>query len=479
MNGYPVFSAEEVLAATGADLVSGAKGPDRVSGVSIDSRTIQPGQLYVAIHGKRLNGHEFIGEALAQGAVGAIVDQWPLKMVPFPRVPGSSVEPGTRGNGTGCVWKVQDTLRALGDLARFHRQRFPVKVAAITGSAGKTTTKTMAAHLLADGESLLATPGTQNNQIGVPLTLFQITERISTVVLELGTNQWGEIRRLTEITQPAVGVITAIGQGHLETFGDLRGVLRAKGEMWEAIGRDKTMVLNAEDPLLWEAGRRLPQRVIWYGTRPEAQVRAEQIELDAWESRCWVNGQWKLTLPLPGRHNLMNALAALACVEALEGDLSSAVERLAGVPTVAGRLTRQALDGCTLIDDSYNANPTSLAAALEVFQKTECAGRRVAVIGDMLELGEQGPALHAQAGRRIAEAGFDLLITVGSLSRHLLEAAREAGVPTAVTWAFDDSEAAGEFVRKIIHPGDLILVKGSRGMQMEKILTCSTTSSIH
>ncbi len=463
MTNTAPFQPEEIKAATGAMMVKGTSGKP-ASGVSIDSRTIQPGNLFVAIRGKRFDGHQFVAEALAQGAAGAIVDQWPLKG-PFP--------------AGAAVWKAPDTLKALGDMARFHRQRFPVKVAAITGSAGKTTTKTMVAHLLSGQENLLATPGTQNNQIGVPLTLFRITEGISTVVLELGTNQWGEIRRLTEIAQPSVGVVTAIGEAHLETFGDLHGVLRAKGELWEGMGREKTVVLNADDPLLWDAGRSLPHRVIWYGTRAQAQVRAERVELGPWESRCLVNAQWKLRVPLPGRHNLMNALAALACVQALEGDLPSAVEHLATVPALAGRLTRQMLDGCTVIDDSYNANPTSLQAALEVFQKAGCSGRRVAVIGDMLELGTQAQALHAQAGRWIAAAGVDLLITVGPWSRHLVEAAREAGFPTAATWGFEDSEEAGEFVRKIIHPGDLILLKGSRGMQMEKIFACSTTSSTH
>ncbi|MBI3333644.1 MAG: UDP-N-acetylmuramoyl-tripeptide--D-alanyl-D-alanine ligase [Candidatus Omnitrophica bacterium] len=458
------FLPEEVERATGGMLLSGSPVQE-LAGVSIDSRTIRPGDLFVAIRGRRFDGHDFLAEAFSRRAAGAIVDRWPL-------------EGGLRPGPHGPIWRVKDTLQALGDLARFHRRRFDLKVAAITGSSGKSTTKTMLAHLLCGNpEEILATPGTQNNLIGTPLTLFKLHRGHRAAVLELGTNQWGEIRRLTQIVRPTVGVITQIGPAHLETFGDLQGVLRAKGEMWEEMDPDGPLVLPADDPLLWEVGRRLARRVVWFGCRPEAELRASRIEWEPWGCRALVNDRWELRLPLPGHHNLMNALAALAAAQVLGEDAGLGVERMASVPPLPGRLSRLEWEGCLVIDDSYNANPASLAAALEVFRRLDVSGRRVAVIGDMLELGDQARPLHAEGGRRVASSGIDFLIGVGPLAQVLLAAAREAGFPEEGSRAFGAAEEAGEFLVGWIRPGDAVLLKGSRGMQMERVLECWSTSS--
>ncbi|MBI3616144.1 MAG: UDP-N-acetylmuramoyl-tripeptide--D-alanyl-D-alanine ligase [Candidatus Omnitrophica bacterium] len=457
----PAFSLEEIGAATGGELVR-AGASKEISGVSIDSRTIQPGNLFIAIQGPRFDGHDFLEQAFARGAAGAVVGRWPIPLVPVPSVPGTK---GVLGTGYR-VWKVPDTLRALGDLSRFHRDRFDLPVVAITGSAGKTTTKEMAAHLLSEKQEILAAAGTQNNQVGVPLTLLRLEPKHRAAVLELGTNRWGEIRRLTELARPTVGVITNIGPAHLETFGDLRGVLKEKGGLWEGMDPKGTMVLNADDPFLREAGKRLSQRVIWFGTDPAAQVRPDQL---------------KFELPLPGRHNRMNALAALAVAHALGIDLSSAAARLQSVPSMAGRLAPLTWNGCQILDDSYNANPTSLKAALEVFRDLDCSGRRILVMGDMLELGEQAEALHAQAGRWVAASGVDLLVTVGRLAKGLLSAAWEAGLSPRAGFPFDTAQEAGEFLAGQIRPGDAVLLKGSRGMRMEQVLDvlkCSTISSV-
>lgn len=462
MSQRTLLISQDCAHALGATLVHGTFCG--ASGVSIDSRTLKPGDLFVAIHGRRFDGHDFVSQALVEGAVGAVVDRWPVE--------------GFSERTPGCVWRVPDTLRALGDLARFHRQRFKVDLIAVTGSSGKTTTKSILAHLLSDREPLLVTPGTQNNLIGVPLTLLRLSPKHRRVILEFGTNRWGEIRRLTEIAQPTIGVITNIGPAHLETFGDLKGVLRAKAEMCEVLDPKGTLVLCADDPLLWEAGKKLPHRVIWFSTQRQAQIRASQIQMEAWGSRCLVNDRLALTLPLPGRHNLMNALAALAVVQALEEDLSEAVERLGSIQPVAGRLVQRQWEECLVIDDTYNSNPASLRAALEVLQGIQSSGRRIAVLGDMLELGEQAESFHAEAGRWVAQEKIDFLLTVGPLSRRLGLCALEAGFPRETTFSFETSEEAGEFLLRLVHPGDLILVKGSRAIQMERILTCSTTSSI-
>jgi len=434
------------------------------SGVSIDSRTLERGQLFVAIRGKRFDGHDFSAEAVSKGCSGLVVERWPL--------PGMASEPGVP------VRVVPDTLEALGEMARLHRDRFPVRVAAVTGSCGKSTVKTMLAHLLSEGQEVLATPGTQNNRIGVPLSLLRLNARHRFAVLELGTNQWGEIRALARISRPQVGVVTQIGPAHLETFGDLRGVLRAKGELWEEMEPDGVLVLNADDPLLWETGRRLRRKVIWFGCRPEADFRASRLSAEPSAASWLVNDRWELRLRMPGRHNVMNALAALSAASALGEDATRGVEQLASCPTLPGRLSLAEYQGVLVLDDSYNANPASLQAALEVLAGLQRPGRKVVALGDMLELGSQSETLHREAGRRLAQAGVDLLLAVGLGARLALAAAWEEGLSSECGRFFGSPEAAGEFLSGFLRPGDSVLVKGSRGMQMERALTCFTTSSI-
>lgn len=456
------FTPEEIVAAAGAVRVSGTGG-EPAQGVSIDSRTLRPGELFVAIRGRRFDGHGFVAQALAQGAAGAVVERWPL--------------PGVSASPSGTVWKVKDTWIALGELGRFHRERFRIPLAAVTGSSGKSTTKEMVAHLLAPSREVLASPGTENNRIGVPLALLRLEEKHRVAVLELGTNQWGEIRTLTEICRPTVGVVTNIGSAHLETFGDLTGVLREKGGLWEAMEPGGPLVFNGDDPFLRGAGRRLSRPLVWFGTGPDAQVRGSDFSCGARESRCRVNGRWDLRIPLLGRHNLMNALAALACAQVFGEGLGEAVGRLSDVPRLPGRLALTERDGLWIIDDTYNASPSSLQAALQVLSESPRSGRKIAVLGDMLELGDRSEELHAEAGRQVVRAGVDLLIAVGLQAGRLLESAWSAGLVRAAGWSFPTPEEAGEFLLDRVHPGDRVLVKGSRGMRMERVMACFTTSS--
>lgn len=468
------FSPKELKRATGGLLVSG-EGAQPLLGVSTDSRTLRPGELFVALVGKRFDGHAFLQEAFARGAAGAVVERWPL---PLPPIPGAGRIPGTDFQGRS-VWKVSNTLAALISLARFHRERFHLDVVAVTGSCGKTTTKSILVHLLATSRKMLFTPGSQNNLIGVPLTLLRLSRVHQAAVLELGTNRWGEIRRLAKLAQPRIGVVTNVGPAHLEAFKSLRGVLRAKGELWEAMDPASShLVLNADDPLLWEAGHRLPHPVVWFGTHPQSDLRADRVALTSWGSRCRVNGRFDLHLPMPGRHNLMNALAALACAQLLGEDLEEMLEQLWDIPKLPGRLFARQIAGAVFLDDTYNANPDSLKAALQVLRSVPCQGRRILVMGDMLELGKQAKFLHAQAGRWAVEAGIDLLITVGPLTREMVASAWEAGLPLERSEAFDSPEAAGRFLFEQLRPGDAVLLKGSRGMCMEQVMACSTTSSI-
>ncbi len=459
-----LFVSPEVSAAVADSRISGSSG-SFFSGVSIDTRTIRPGDLYVAIIGKRFDGNDFVAQAFERGAAGAVVSRWPLT--------------GEAGFSNRPVWKVEDTQSALGRLALFHRERFKIPVIAVTGSAGKTTTKEMLHWAIFSPREVLATEGTQNNLIGVPLTLFKLGSFHRAAVVEMGTNRWGEIGALTKIARPTVGVITNIGPAHLETFGDLQGVLRAKGEMWEAMDSRGTLVLNGDDPFLAVAGKHLPHKVVWFGSCSGALVRVSEIVQEPWGTTSLINGRWRMRLAVPGRHNLMNALAALTCAVVLGADISAFVERLVTFEAVQGRTAVVEMDGCFVIDDSYNANPTSLKAALDVLRRAECRGRRIAVIGDMLELGPRAGLFHEEAGRWMVESRVDFLVTVGTLSRQLAESAEKDGLSSEAVRSFDRPDEAREFLAKVIQPGDTILLKGSRGMQMERVLPCSTTSSIH
>lgn len=456
------FEPEEIQQALCGTRVA---GPERATaGVSTDTRTVGTGELFVAIRGPRFDGHDFVGEAFARGASAVVVERWPLKGLPaeFP----------------GTVWKVDDALAALGMLARVHRSRFSVPVVAITGSSGKSTTKEILAQLLsAEGRSILATPGTQNNRIGVPATLFQLGRWHAAAVLELGTNQWGEIRTLAQISRPTLGVVTQIGPAHLETFGDLRGVLKEKAALWEEMDPSAPIVLNGDDPLLREAARELRRPVVWFGTGADAQIRATRIETDSEGSRCRVNDRWDLALPLPGLHNLFNALAALACVQRLGEDLGGAVARLRDVRGLPGRLAVSERDGVRWIDDTYNANPASVRVALDFFQKMDRAGRKALVLGDMLELGEESEQIHAQIGALAGRSRLDLLVAVGRFAPALVQAAQQAGLPAEKSRVAVTAEEARNLLWEWVRPGDAVLVKGSRGMRMERVLECCTTSS--
>ena len=430
-------------------------------GVSIDTRTLQPGQLFVAIRGKRFDGNEFVAEAFRRGAAGAVVER---------------VSAGTPADRP--LWRVPDTLKELGRLARSHRDRFRPDLVAITGSSGKSTTKTMLAQLLSGDREVLATPGTQNNRVGLPLTLLRLRESHRAVVLELGTNQWGEIRTLTELARPTVGLVTNIGPAHLETFGDLEGVLKEKAALWEALEPSALLILNGDDPLLARAGRGLRRKVVWFGAGPAAEVRATGIRLEPLESSFEVNGA-QVRLPVAGRHNVMNALAALACAKVLGVDLGAAAKRLGSFAPLAGRLNLMERDGLLILDDTYNANPASLEAALKVFQAIQRPeGRKVVVLGDMLELGGESEELHARAGRQIVEHGAQGLIAVGPMAGQALSSARKAGLAAGAGWTFKTPEEAGDFLSSYLRPGDLLLLKGSRGIHLERTLACFTTSSI-
>lgn len=412
------------------------------TGVSVDTRTLAPGELFVALTGKRYDGHEFVQRAEAAGAAGVVASR-PVET----RLP---------------QLRVADTGRALGSLARWWREQFEPRVAAVTGSNGKTTVKEMLAAICRRAGATLATRGNLNNEIGVPLTLFGLRPEHRYAVVEMGANHAGEIAYLTGITRPGVGIVTNAASAHLAGFGSLDGVARAKGELFEHLPADGVAVINADDEHAgtWRAlaGDR---RVMDFAVEADAACRArfenDEAVIDT------PAGPVRARLSLPGRHNLANAAAAAAAAVAMGIDPERIGEGLADVRPVPGRLAlATAAAGHRVIDDAYNANPDSLRAGIEYL--VSLPGEHWLALGAMGELGEDAAELHAHAGRQARELGVDRLFAVGEPARPAVEAFGAGGEH------FADQAGLIAAVRGQVHPGVCCLVKGSRSAGMERVV---------
>ncbi|MBI4226877.1 MAG: UDP-N-acetylmuramoyl-tripeptide--D-alanyl-D-alanine ligase [Candidatus Omnitrophica bacterium] len=451
---------------TGADIAAAAGGTVARGDASsvfervvIDSRTAQAGDLFVALPGRRFDGHRFLGEVAAAGVAGAIVQA------------GRAVEAA----GIPWVLEVPETIQALGAVARHHRRALAAPVIAITGSSGKTTTKEMLAFILRESRATVATLGTQNNHIGVPLTLLRARPSDEVVVVEAGANHFGELAALGAMAAPTVSVITNIGPAHLEFFGSLDGVTRAKWELIEAMGPSGVAVLNHDDPYLRDAARAWPGRIVWFGTDRGADFWIEQVTEEPWGIRAVVNRRYPLRLPLPGRHHLLDAAAAIACAQGIGVDAAEATQALASFIPARGRLERQIVGGVRFINDTYNANPASARTAVEALLQWAGPSRRFVVFGDMRELGADEAQYHAELGLWLGQLPIDGLLTLGPLARHLQTAASESGLRRG--WHCDSLDDMSARLTELVQPGDVVLLKGSRAMRMERVLQCFMSSS--
>ncbi len=429
-----------------------------IRGVSIDSRTIKPGELFIALKGDRFDGHDFVADVIRKGAWGAVVERgWVSNSDPAP----ANVVP------------VDDTLRALQDLASLHRRKFSVPVVGVTGSNGKTTTKEMLAAILARRGPVLKNEGNLNNHIGVPLTLMRLNADHRTAVVEMGMSARGEIDLLARITAPTVGVITNIGPAHLEFLGSREGVAEAKGELLDNLRPDGTAVLNADDRFIDVLKKKFRGRTITFGIDHPADVSASRIvqHPDRAEFVMGTGGKsYEVALRTAGIHNIANALAAAAGAVAVGLTLDDIKEGLEGFVPVAGRSEIKEVKGRIILADYYNANPASMEAAIGTLAALRAGKKGIAVLGDMLELGEAGAEAHRQIGRTAARSGVDVVMTIGALSRHIAEGAIGEGMPRErVIEATSHADAAKRLLA-LTKPGDVILLKGSRGMKMEKIL---------
>jgi UDP-N-acetylmuramoyl-tripeptide--D-alanyl-D-alanine ligase len=457
----PAWSLSQVLLATGGRFLAGR--PDlRFRSISTDSRTVGAGDLFLALAGERFDGHGFIEGAVRKGAAGVVVSRIPEPLPPV------------------TVILVKDTLQALGDLAAFRRNLLShLKVLAITGSSGKTSVKEMTAAILAQRYRILKTQGNFNNLVGLPLSLLPVGYGHDAAVLEMGMNQPGEIARLTEIADPDLGCITNIQAAHLAGLGSIEGVARAKGELYAGLKSWGSLVVNRDDRRVWKLARRCQQNKIVFGTHPEAFIRATHILNRGEQGMAFTlhigKERTRVQLKVFGRHNVMNGLAAASLAYGVGLRLPEIAAGLAGFQSCGQRFQVQEIGGLKVVNDTYNANPGSVLAALEALQGLSRDRRTVVAMGDMLELGRQSMAAHRFVGEAVARLGFDYLFTVGEYGPELLAAARKAGMPADRLQQFEDKKELAATLQQLrrqgrLLPGDWLLIKGSRGMRMEKII---------
>jgi len=446
-------------------MIIAAQDPSRLSfsGVSIDSRTLQSGELFFAIRGSRFNGHDFLTRAVERGARALVVDHF------YADTNGSllkSLLPPTI--------VVDDTIQALGEFASGYRDKFDLPILAVGGSNGKTTTKDMIAAVLKSRFNILTTEGNLNNQIGVPMMLFRLRKQHEVAVIEIGTNHFGEINYLCSILKPSHALITNIGHEHLEFFGNLRGVAKAEMELhdWldEHNARRGVAFVNTDDPYLKAKSPKL-KKLIFYGFETRggdykgSQVRLDQNGCASFEVKPKGKTPFTISLGVPGIHNAKNALAAAAVGHSFRVPVTGIQRALAEFASPSKRSEVIEINGVRIINDSYNSNPDSAKAALDMLTTIRSEGKRIAVLGDMLELGVNAEEQHTKVGRAASKAKVDYLLTYGPLSIHTHEA---AAVPFKTHYA--QKNMLAEYLAELISPGDLVLVKGSRGMKMEDIV---------
>ncbi len=449
------FSLAEIEAATGGKVLAG--DACACGRVVIDSRRVEPGDLFIAIPGERFDGHDFAAAAFSAGARAAVVSR------PVPAPAGAAVV------------LVRDTVKALGDLARFHRRRYSLPIVSVTGSTGKTTTKEMIAAIGAIGRRVAKTTGNMNNEIGLPLTLLELQPEDGLLVVEMGMRGPGQIAYLAGVAEPGIGVVTNIGVAHLELLGTQAAIARAKAELLEALPGDGAAVINADDAYASYLAERTRARVLGFGFGSAAAIRAIDVhEIPGGSEFTIAASGWrelKVVLNVPGLHQVANALAAAAVAHALGYPPEHVREGLAGFSPERGRgLELQSAGGWTVIDDTYNANPASVTAALRALASRPCRGRRVAILADMLELGPAAATGHRSVGAAAAGSGLALLLTYGDLAAQIGSEAAQAGLPSATIRHYRDKERLTADLLSWLRPGDLILVKGSRGMHMEDIV---------
>ena len=457
-----ILTIEEVLKATGGKLLQGKENAF-FQGISTDSRTVAEGELFIALKGTRFDGHHYATEALKKKAGGVLIEEDRAGDIRW------------NGYRSRAVIAVKDTLFALGDIARDWRRKYRTPMVALTGSNGKTTTKEMIAACLFTTFPVVKTKGNLNNLIGVPLTLLTLTEKERVVVLEMGMNVPGEIRRLTEISEPDVGLITNIQAVHLEGMGSVERIKEEKGELFRRMRGDGTILVNQDDPRVVDLASQYPGQKITFGIEHPADVMAKEIRLHGAEGTSFTlileEEALEVHLRLLGRQFIPNALSAIAAACLFGVEVNRAKEALENFQPFPMRMEVVPLkEGEILINDAYNANPTSMEMALETLVEAKGKGRAIAVLGDMLELGKFSEEAHQRIGQKAGDLSIDFLLAMGEKAPLVMESAIRQGLPVEKARIVENHSEAVSVLRQIIQKGDWILIKGSRGMAMEKIV---------
>ena len=425
------------------------------TGYSIDSRTLQPGDLFFAVRGERLDGHDYVEAALANGAVAAVVDK-------------GQIVSDSRDLASCLLWKIR--LKALQDLGAAVRRLWGKPLIGVTGSAGKTTTKEAIAHVLGTRHQVLKSQGNLNNHFGMPLQLLKLEHEHDIAVIEMGMSHAGEISALAKLAAPDCGVVTMVAPVHLEFFSSIAGIARAKYELIESLHAGGIAVLNADDEYVSQFGRDFHGRVVTFGVHKLAEVAARSVESlgplgSAFEIAA--DGQAaKATLPLLGEHNIYNALAAVAVGLQYGVPLAQAAESLASLSASDKRGEILQINGATVINDCYNSNPKALDSMVGSLASIP-AKRRIVVAGEMLELGPEGERMHREAGAHMAQNGIDVLLGVRGLAEIMVQGAKQTGMRAEFA---PTPEQAGEWLRAEVKPGDVVLLKASRGVRLERAL---------
>ncbi len=448
---------DEIVRITGGKVQGGFMNRI-VTGISTDTRTMVKGDLFIALKGKNFDGHDFIIEAFRKGASAVIAERNYIKKNPQ----------------DGPVIGVRDTLRALGDIARYWRSKFNIDVIGITGSNGKTTTKELVSSVLSRRYNILSTEGNLNNLIGLPLMLFKLTDEHEMAVLEFGTSRCGEIARLREIAMPNIGIITNIAPAHLEYFKSLKGVLKEKIQLVRDL-YDGLFIYNGDDEFLVREAQKIKCSKLAFGFGNRSDIRCTEVIL---QKENLTKFRVKTTqfvhdfsINLTGRHNIMNALAAISCGIYFNLEPEEIDKGLRMVLPLKGRWEiRKGMGGSTIIDDSYNANPASVLAGLNEIRRIYRRKRVSVVLGDMLELGKDAEKFHREIGEKFSSMKLHRLITVGNLAKEIAVGAQRAGFPEERIFIAGGKDSAIEWLKKGLNQSDIIYIKGSRGMQMEKIV---------
>ncbi len=457
------FTIRQIIEATKGQLLtnSSINLDAEINGVSTDTRTIKKGELFIPLVGEMFDGHYFVDEAIEKGASAVLIHREDAKFLPelFSEV---------------AVVKVADTLRALQDLASFQRNRFNIPVVAVTGSNGKTTTKDMIALVLSEKFKVLKTQGNLNNEIGLPLTLLGLEDSHEVAVVEMGMNHLGEIHRLAEIARPNIGVITNIGVSHIQNLGTRENILKAKMEIFDFFTSEDKAILNGDDEFLSKIANELPYQIKYYGTSDIASIKAQDIKLLGEQGISYnlnIEGEiHPMEIPIPGKHNVYNSLAAAAVGSIMGIAMADIAKSLKSYRPGNMRLNIFTTDSnIKVIDDVYNASPDSMKASIEVL-KDLGQGRKIAILGDMLELGDYSQKGHTEVGEVVAHKGIDILITVGQESKFIGTGASSCGMDNRNIIHLESNKDVIEYLDTLIEQGDRILVKGSRGMKMEEIV---------